>query len=247
MLKVTRDPETNRIKRLQTGDVMFSYAFLTTVRPETDFKKGTYGADLIIQDEETLEAVKEYIQEVMESALEDTWEGKMSKTLYVPLKKGNEESEVEAGHYVLKTTTRKQPKLLIRDEETGVAHEITEDEVDDIYSGMIGEAIIQLSAYNYNGQKGITCYLNAVCKTGDGTPLGGNVSYENEFSLGSEFDEPTNAKAEVKSGSKKKKPVVVEEEPDDALSLDALINGSVVTKGKAADSKRPTIDDLING
>ena len=49
-------------------------------------------------------------------------------------------------------------------------------------SSKFGEAIIQLAAYNYNGQKGITCYLNAVCKTGDGTPLGGNVSYEDEFS-----------------------------------------------------------------
>ena len=57
MLKVTRDPETGRIKRLLTGDVMFSYAYLLQPRPETDLKKGTFGADLIILDDETLKAI----------------------------------------------------------------------------------------------------------------------------------------------------------------------------------------------
>lgn len=253
MLKVKRDPETNRIRRLQTGDVMFSYAFLTTVRPDTDFKKGTYGADLIIQDEETLGAIKEYIQEVMEDAIENTWDGKLSKDLHIPLKKGDEESEIEAGHYVLKTTTKKQPKLLIRDSETGLAHEITEDEVDDIYSGMIGEAIIQLAPYNYNGKKGITCYLNAVCKTGDGIVLGGAASYEDEFSLGSDFDEGEEVAVKKPAKVKSKKAAVQEEPEDETPSLDALINGSVVTKGKQGVTsdkpqtaqKRPTIDELL--
>ena len=152
---------------------------------------------------------------------------------------------------MLKTTTNKQPKIHIRDEGSGLAHEITEDEVDEIYSGMIGEAIIQFSPYNYLGRKGITCYLNAVCKTGDGTVLGGVASYVDEFSLGSDFDAP------VEVPKKGKKRVVVEEEEEDAPSLDALISGSVVTKDKPAsksqtkakakeEPKRPSIDDLIN-
>ena len=82
MLKVTRDPDSGRIRRLQTNDVMFSYAYLTAPRPETDLKKGTYGADVIILDDETLEAIKEYIREIMEHAVDDVWEGKMSRKMF---------------------------------------------------------------------------------------------------------------------------------------------------------------------
>ena len=117
------------------------------------------------------------------------------------------------------------------------------------------EAAIQLSPYNYKGKKGITCYINAVCKTADGTPLGGAVSYEEEFSLESEFDAP---EAPTKKATSKAKKVVEEEPEEDAPSLDDLIGGSVVTKGKTTSktagkstskepkSDRPTIDDLLN-
>ena len=78
---------------------------------------------------------------------------------------------MEADAFVLKTSSKMQPKLFIRDEDDTRAHEVTEEELDDIYAGMIGEAIVSFKAYSYNGIRGIKAYLNAVCKTGDGQPL----------------------------------------------------------------------------
>jgi hypothetical protein len=245
MVKVTRSKETGKITRVRLSDVVFSYAYLISPRPEDDFKAGTYGAELLFDDTETLAAVKEYLKEVMDDAKENTWKGKVPKDLHLPLSEGDEEKDLEAGMWKIKTTTKKQPQLFIKPEGSSTAHEVDEDELDEIYSGMIGDAIITFRAYNYNNIKGITAYLNAVCKTGEGTVLSARVSYEDEFSDGTDFDddedetedalanlkpkESTKAKASTtkKTTTKKatKKVEPEEDEEEEEISLDSLIKG----------------------
>jgi hypothetical protein len=253
MFKVNHDPETGKIKSLQVSDVLFSYSYLVTPRPESDFNAGTYGTELIIRDSETVSSIKKYLQQVIEEARVTTWEGKVPKTLNLPLKAGNEDSDLESGAFVLKTSSKTQPKLFIRLDHETRAHEVTEEELDEIYAGMVGEAIVTFRAYAYNGIKGIKAYLNAVCKTANGKPLSGKVSYEDAFSSTSEFDAP-----EVIVKTTKKTVATNLEDSDSELNLDALLSPQGASNGNAPATKSNviqknqatanlTIDDLLNG
>lgn len=254
--------EDDRIMSLQTNPGVFSYAYLTQPRPESDYKAGKYGTDFVIRDQETLKALKEYLKQAIDEGTEKEWGGKTPKKLSIPLKKGDDGSEVTKGAYVLKTSTTYKPNLWIRGE-NGRAHEAEEDEYDDLYSGMEGLVVVKLVPFNYNGNKGITCYLDAVCKTGEGTRLGGRGNYEVDFSLGSDFDDPDldddeepdeevkeapksnkgkskESKAKPKSSSKKK--------DEDGPDIDSLIEESsdVEDEEETVDVDNLSVDDFIN-
>jgi len=262
--------DDGRIRSIQTAESIFSYAYLVSPRPESDFKAGTFGTDLIIRDDETIAAIKEYINQVMKEAKEDAWDGKVPKNLSLPVRMGDDEIPLEAGALVLKTSTKIQPKVFIRDKDTGKAREVTEEEIEDgeIYSGMLGEVIFSLRAYNYNGVKGITAYINAACKTGIGTPLGIKYNFEEEFSeeLDDDDDEseeeafsiPKSKSSTAKPATTKKvttkstkKQAIVEEEDEEDEEDDEDEEVVVVTKKsnkattKVRDSENITIDDLL--
>jgi len=238
MFKVNTNPETGKVSSLHISDAVFSYSYLVSPRPETDFNPGTYGTELIISDQETVKAIKDYLNEVIEEAKTTTWEGKLPKNLHLPLKKGNEENDLEAGNFVLKTSTKQQPKLFIRAEDDTRAREVTENELDEIYAGMIGEAIVKFRAYSYNGIKGIKAYLNAVCKTGNGKPLAKSVSYEDVFSGATDFDKEEQPVRPRKAAPR------VETTSEDDIDLDNLLSQQPTTS--KAESESLTIDDLLN-
>jgi len=52
----------------------------------------------------------------------------------------------------------------------------------DVYSGMTGRVAYRCSAYDYNGNKGVSFHVEAVQKAGDGTPIGAApVNPQTEF------------------------------------------------------------------
>jgi hypothetical protein len=228
-LKINRNDD-DKIVSVKTGEGVFSYAFLTTPRPESDFKSGTYGTDFIIRDKETLAALKEYLNQVMKSAKDEHWGGKIPvpAKLHIPLKKGDEDNELTKGAYVLKTATKNMPKVLIRDTRTGRAIEIDEDRYGEIYSGMVGEIIVTFKGYSFSGNKGITAYISAACKTGDGTPLGSRGNYEDEFSIETDYEESDFDEAE-------------EEEVEEAPAKKGTTKKGTTTK-KTTPKKEPEID-----
>lgn len=234
MFKVNTNPETGKTVSLHLTDVTFSYSYLVSPRPENDFNPGTYGTELIIHDQETLKAAKDYLNEVMEEAKTTTWNNKIPKGLHLPIKKGNEDNDLEQGNFVLKTSSKQQPKLFIRPDDSERAKEVTEDELDEIYAGMVGEAIVKFRAYSYNGINGVKAYINAVCKTGDGTPLAKKVSYEDVFSGETDFDAPAPAKKAAPKKAAKK---------DDDIDLDNMLSGQPTTA--KAEEDNLTIDDLL--
>ncbi len=230
-LKINRNDD-NKIVSLQTNDGVFSFAYLVEPRPESDFKAGHYGTDFVTRDPETLKAIKEYLNEVIQTAVKDVWENKMPKEMLLPLKKGDEASDLTKGAYVLKTHTKHEPKVYIRNE-SGRALEVTPDEFSDIYSGMIGEVVIKFSAYSYGGNKGITAYLSAACKTANGTPLGSKGNYEDDFSIKSDFDSN-----DFDSGKKdEKKQDKENKEPVGGVDLDAMID-----QGTKPPTDEPKVD-----
>lgn len=251
-MSLKRRDDSKSIAYIQTEDVVFHYAFLVSPRPETDFNPGTYGAELVITDEQTKEDIKEYLKQTLELGKEESWGGKIPKDIHLPIKYADEDSNLEEGTMILKTSSKKAPDLWIRDSDSGRAYEVEEDEIDEIYSGMIGIAVVVFRHYDYKGKRGVKAYLNAVCKTEDGIPIGARLDYKDAFSIGSQFDEDESPLP--KKGSKKK--AKVEEEEEDAdVNLDDLVKGSKPSsKGKSTSkskskstgskSKKDDIEDI---
>lgn len=257
MSRLIRDPETGLIKKLRVTEAVASYAYLVSPRPEGMLQEGTYGSELIIRDEETIKLIKEYVKEVASNAIKGAWK-LVPSAINRPYRDGNEDNEREAGAFVLKTSSPKfQPKLLIRNPRTGRATELTEEEKEEFYSGMIVDVDVTFRDWSVGGKYGVTAYLNAVCKVGDGEPFatGGNI--EDSFSIDLGFDdedsfdvEEPKAKPAVKP--KKKTAKEVDEEEVDAL-LEGLIDDEPAAKPakpattkKAAPKKELTIDDLLD-
>ena len=236
MLRVTRD-DNGLIKQIQTAPGVFSYTYLATPRPEGDFNAGTYGTEFIVNDEETITALKEYLNQEIMANKASLWGGKLPANLHLPLRRGDDENELEAGSFVLKTTSKMQPKLFILDTSTGRAHEVeTEEELNDIYAGMIGEVIIKFRAYSYNKINGVKCYINAACKTDDGTPLSARTSYQDAFSLTTEFD----TVAETPANVVQTKEVEAEVTIDDLLSSQPTKATTEVASAPAQSFAKPT-------
>jgi len=262
-LKINRN-EAEKIVSIKTADGVFSYSYLMNPRPESDFQPGTYGTEFIIRDKATLAAIKGYIKDVIKEAAAGDWSGKVPRDLHIPLKAGDSENPLEADAFVLKTSTKNQPKVYIRNAK-GRAFEVEEDEIDEIYSGMIGELIFTLRAYKYNGKKGITAYVNAVCKTGAGTPLGGKSDYESDFSLEGSFDEddedeeseeeetvvaPTKklTPAEKTKATKAKNKAAKAAKKEAEFDVDSLISGGEESDDEESevDTSNMSIDDFLN-
>lgn len=241
-LKVTRHPETGKIIRIKTGEGVFSYSYLVSPRPEDSLNPGTYGTDFIIKDDETLSAIKEYLKEQIVEGKERFWNNTVPKDLHIPLRQGKEDVELERGYWVLSTKSKSQPALFILDKETGRAREVeTEEDMYEIYSGMVGEVIIALRPYSYKGIRGITCYVNAVCKTGTGTPIGVRTTdYKSEFSLEGAFESEFNNDEEVPTPKTEKKEVAED------VSLDDLLGDTNNKESKKENEKEITLDDLLS-
>lgn len=241
--------EEGKIIKLRLENATVSYPYLVSPRPEGQFKAGSYGAEFIIYDEETKALVKDYVKEVAKTAIATHWNNKVPQKLGLPYEEGNEEVEREAGALILKTSSPKfQPRLFIRDPQTGRAHEITEDEIDSIYAGMIADADVTFKAYNVNGSTGITAYLGAVCKVADGEPFATKQSLEDSFSLPSVFDaEPAETKPTSKPTTKTtKNKKAAEEATEEAAEANPVSLDDLLTSPAKPKKDAPiTLDDLL--
>lgn len=189
MSRLIRDADTGLIKKLRITNARASYTYVISPRPEGSLQEGKYGSEFIITDEETKALIKEYTKEVAQQAIKGAW-GKVPNNLVLPYRNGDEEKESEAGALILKTGSPKfQPAILIRDEKTGRARHITEEDKDDIYSGMYADADVTFKEWAVGGKFGVTAYLNAICKVAEGEPFAPVSSIEDSFSLDLGFDD----------------------------------------------------------
>lgn len=189
MSRLIRDADTGLIKKLRLTNARASYTYVISPRPEGSLQEGKYGSEFIITDEETKALIKEYTKEVAQQAIKGAW-GKVPNNLVLPYRNGDEEKESEAGALILKTGSPKfQPAILIRDEKTGRARHITEEDKDDIYSGMYADADVTFKEWAVGGKFGVTAYLNAICKVAEGEPFAPVSSIEDSFSLDLGFDD----------------------------------------------------------
>lgn len=242
MSRLFIDENTGLIKKLRVTEAITSYSFLVSPRPVGNLQEGQYGAELIITDPETISLIKQYTKEVAQTAITSAW-GKVPKALGKPYRLGNEDKEREAGAFILRTNSPKfQPSILIRDLRTGRAHHITEDEKDEIYSGMLADVDVTFKPWAVGGKFGVTAYLNAVCKVGDGEPFASTGSLEDSFSVDLGFDDEDSFDEPVKKApTRKQTEDKVQMSLDDLLDIDEADEVEVVEKPvKKAPAKKTT-------
>lgn len=156
--------------------VRLSYCFLLEPRKNDDGSDGKYGAMLIIPKADT--ATVKQINDCIESArnVAAAKGMKNAKTLKSPLRDGDGERP-NGGEYgpeckgcwVMNATSKRKP---------GIVNRRVQPILDpaEIYSGMWAIVDLNFGAYEYNGNRGISCYLNNVQKVRDDEALGGSAA-----------------------------------------------------------------------
>ncbi|MFA6087429.1 ssDNA-binding protein [Mucilaginibacter sp.] len=158
--------------KIVTGpNVLFSYLYAFEPNPTSD--RSNYGASLIFdkvkckKDIATIEAAIEDLKNNKEA--QALWGGKLPKKLSVSFRDGDEEKDDEIYQNAMFVGANSSKKLIVIDRKR---MQITDP--DEVYSGIIGCASINLYAYNHpTGGPGIAIGLSAIQKVKDGERLGG--------------------------------------------------------------------------
>lgn len=163
--------------RLITGEVRICYPHVFTPYAGEQGGEEKYSVCILIPkaDKETLTLVRAAIEAAKQ-------EGKAKFGGVIPakfknetLRDGDEElamgtrtGEEYEGHYFINASARKRPMVIDRSKQP-----ITDEE--QVYGGCYGHVQLTFFAYNSNGNKGVAAGLDALMKTREGDPLGGNA------------------------------------------------------------------------
>lgn len=138
-------------------------AFLNTFKPRArGYKVGKYGATICIDksDSETVAKLNAGFQQ----AAVEKWGGNPPPNYKIPLKDGDAASANRnfRGHYYLEAHSKSQPIIVDRKKQ-----QINSGQ--EFPNGCECNFVITLSAYEVDGNVGITCYLSAVQYIQNGT------------------------------------------------------------------------------
>lgn len=174
------------IKRIVTGKVRLSYAYLITPRAQKQGDKLKYSTTLLIPKSDI--ATKQRIDAAINAAIQEgvtlKWNGARPAQPAMPIYDGDgvrptgEYFSAECkGHFVITASSEMKPQIV----------DINMNEIinpTEIYSGMYARVSIRFFPYFNSGKKGIGCGLGNVQKLEDGEPLGGRTNAADDFGGG---------------------------------------------------------------
>lgn len=151
-----------------------------------------YSVSLIIDknDKDTIKLINEAIESARSQGAEKFWNGKIPKSLKMPLRDGDEERDEDEAYqnaFFINANSKTAPQVVgtVRSKATGKCVELGSD---DVYSGCYANVSINFYPYN-NISKGVAAGLGNIQKCADGEPLGaGRTKAEDEFDF-EEIDE----------------------------------------------------------
>lgn len=144
-----------------------------------------YSTALLIDksDTNTINAIKHAINKAIEEGKNSKWGGKIPGNLKTPLRDGDEERPDDPNYkdkfFFNASTTRKPQvldvdKSLVPDPEDGAYSDV-------VYSGCYAHVSINFYPFEARGNKGVAAGLGNVMKAGDGEPLAGGSTAEEDF------------------------------------------------------------------
>ena len=168
------------------GPCRLSYTHLfSKYSPDGDPTSGKFMTNVLIPKEETetINAIKQAIENGKKAAIVSKWGGKEPKKMDLPLRDGDvdKEDEAYANHFFVNAKCSTRPGIVDKNRTPIVDEE-------EIYSGVWAIVSVTFYGYDVSGNRGIACGLNNVMKFKDGERLGGRVSADSDFA-GVEFDE----------------------------------------------------------
>lgn len=173
-----------RVQHIKLVDVILSYQKLTA--PEITNTGKEYTAELIIKDEETWNLVLAYLDFTYRVSFPQGYKGKTE--FRWSIKEPKQDDQLAEGAFgILSVKTYRQPKFYNRAEDTGYVTEVNPDTEDLemlIYSGMVAEAFVTMGHWSNNHGAGIRPYINAICRTGEGTRFGTFATYDYQSAFG---------------------------------------------------------------
>lgn len=172
-------------QKVTTGTVRLSYAHLTQphVNPQRPNDPPKYSVTLIIpkSDTATKAALDRAIYASIEAGRAGVWNGNAPQQPQQPVwdgdgvrKNGDPFPPECHGCWVVTASSKNKPRVV----DTNLQDII---EPTAIYSGMYARVSVRFFPYFNSGNKGIGCGLNNVQKLGDGEPLGGMSTPEDDF------------------------------------------------------------------
>lgn len=173
----------NDLQKVTTGTVRLSYAHLTTPRASLQGGEPKYGVTLLIpkNDTATKGAIDRAIYAAIEAGKGGVWNGNAPQQPQQPVwdgdgvrRNGDPFPPECKGCWVLTATSKNKPRVV----DTNL-QDILDPNA--IYSGMYARVSVRFFPYFSSGNKGIGCGLNNVQKLGDGEPLGGMSTPEDDF------------------------------------------------------------------
>lgn len=165
--------------KIATGKVRLSYANIWTPKGFNG-QPEKYSASLIIpkSDTKTVKKIKDAIAAMMKDQENITTWGKATN-LHLPLRDGDTDRSDDPayeGCYFMNASTPKDgpPRIVDRNKQEIIDHA-------EVYSGCYAQVVINLYAYNKNGNKGIGAGLSGIRKLADGEPLSGGMVSDADF------------------------------------------------------------------
>ena len=168
------------------GECRLSYVRVFEPYTSDPKQEPKYSVDLLIPKSNT--AAKAQIDEAIAAAIQQAvagkWNGAAPDSVPVTFYDGDgvkQDGKLYGaeckGHWVLRAKASKgYPPQVVGQDRKPILDQTQ------IYSGCYAWANVSFFSYNSNGRKGISCGLNAIMKTRDGQPLGGErVSVEEAF------------------------------------------------------------------
>lgn len=146
--------------------------------------KEEYSVVALFKKGENLDALKKVVQE----AIEKKWgadKAKWPKGLRMPFRdQGDREKDVD-GQTVLPDGYEKGAVYLNlkSTQRPPVVDQKKQDIIDEtqFYPGCFARAVVNATAYEVKGNKGVSLWLNAIQKVSDGEPLGGRIRAMDAF------------------------------------------------------------------
>ncbi len=168
---------------ITTGKARASYVQIFQPQAAGDGGDPKYSMTLLIPktDIATINRIYAEIERAKQEGAQKVFGGVVPAQCRIPINDGDgcrpsgePFGEECKGHMVLKTSAKWQPVIVNLDMQNIINPA-------EVYSGCYVRANIYFTAYNTNGNKGISCRLNAVQKVGDGEPFSIRVSAEEAF------------------------------------------------------------------
>ena len=167
------------IKNLKTPPCVFSYVFLDEKVEQLNGEM-MYSCEMIFTEEFQKKYAKKFaaLKAEIKKLVFKKWGKTPPADLDICLRSGNKKRKGEGPYknaFFIHAKTSNRPGIVDKDKESIMDYE------EEIYSGVIGRASINLYTFEKRGNQGVGCSINNLQKFADGPRLDGRLNPDEDF------------------------------------------------------------------